>query len=296
MRIAPIFLIATFALIASFSSAATTKTLEKKAAPPLEEVNLYFRFMIVEHSKSRGDLNRFSATKEPIDAKDAVQDFSISLPNFSGESDQAAMQGTVVIGSEVWTFVNESIVKIGDGKLIVDTALHVKNGKQGKVEFITQEPYPTVKTIGNNQQNVVEFIKIGIEIDVKPQKVGDIVGTEVQVKVSEVMRQANEGDTVQVPVVTSRDTSTYIDLKMNQMEVLTELTTDKKLTVERGLPFLRNIPFLGPLLFSSFQDVTTQTKLYIVGGVTTADRKALRNFKEMKKVNQEEIDNHFPMK
>jgi len=276
-----------FLLMSVFSFADTTKTIDN---------GLYFRFLILEHSDARGDTNRFSINKEELNPDSKFQGFSISLPAITNASDLASIKGSLKIGTEVWTFINESIVNIGDGKLIVDAALNVNNKGEGTAKFISKEPYPTIKVAGNQLQRIIEFIEVGISIKVKPEIKGDKVESYVSVSVSEVMRQSEENNEFQVPIVASRDLETFIDFNFGEMEILSELTVDKKITLSKGIPFLRNIPWIGKILFTSSQKSITKTKLYIVGGVDMANKNNLKSFKKKMNESREDIEKTFPFK
>lgn len=268
----------------------TTNTLEKGS-------NLYYRFLIVEHSKSRGDLSRLGVSKTELDPNDTMQDLSISLPVISSATDLATMKGTVKIGSEIWTFVNEAIVNIADGKLIVDISIYVQDGNEGQAKYITKEPYPSIKVMGNHLQKVIEFIDIGVTIKVSPKIQDDnTVITKINTVVSEVLRESEEEGELRVPVVSSRDMSTCVVLHVNQLEILSELTVDKKVVLSKGIPFLRNIPILGKLLFTTSEDSSMKTKLYIVGGFMSDSNNRYDDFKEDLKTNKKEINKHFPFK
>ena len=275
----------------------TTNTITTKTETLEKGSNLYYRFLIVEHTNSRGDLSRFGVSRKELDPDEMVQDLSISLPVISSATDMATLKGTVKIGTEMWTFVNEAIVNIGDGKLIVDTSIYVQDGNEGQAKYLTKEPYPSVKVAGNQLQRVIEFIDIGITIKVTPKILDDnMVSTKINTIVSEVLRESEEEGLLRVPVVSSRDMSTCVALHINQLEVLSELTVDKKVVLSKGIPFLRNIPLLGKLLFTTSEDSTAKTKLYIVGGFMSDGSHRYDGFDRDYKTNKEEIRKHFPFK
>lgn len=268
----------------------TTQTVQTTQTTQTAKVNLKLTFIIVEYSKERGDTNRFTAKQESMDPGDTIQNFSVVLPAMGNGQDLSKITAALRVGDDIWTIENESIVRIGEGRLVVDTSMNVKDGEEGSVKLITKEPYNTVKTIGNNQQNVIEFIDVGVDIKAKPVILSNkSISSEIVLKLSEVMRESEEERNVHVPVVTSRDLNTNINFKVGQLELLGELAIDKKIKVRSGVPFLRNIPLLGPLLFSSFREQAVKTKLYIVAGIKYSDQSKMSDFQKMKDENLKEI-------
>ena len=204
--------------------------------------------------------------------------------------DLSTMQAILRIGDDIWTVTNESIVKIGEGRLVVNTSLSVKDGQEGAVKLITKEPYNSIKTIGNKPQNVIEFIDVGVDITAKPKILNEtMVNSDIDLKISEVMRESEEERNVHIPVVSSRDIQTNIDFQIGQLELLGELTIDKKINTSSGIPFLRKIPLLGPVFFSSFKEQVIKTKLFIVAGVRYSDQRRMESFEQLKQENIEKI-------
>ena len=270
-------------------SFATTKT------QPLD-INYNLTFIVVEQTNSRGDMNRFSVSQEALEPDSTVQSFSMILPNILSK-DLASITGVIKIGDSLWTFVDQSIVNISGGKLIVHTKINVKNGETGTAKLISKEPYKTIKVVGNTEQNVIEFIEVGITISAKPKFVDkNTVCTAIELKLSEVLRESGEERETTVPVTSLRDLTTSVDLTMMQLEVLGELSIDKKVNVEKGIPFLRNIPLLGKLIFSTTEDHYYQTKLYIVGGINPTNEADIENYKELRKEAEKLINKRFPLK
>jgi hypothetical protein len=278
----------------SFDKVSTkTSILDSRSTVPC---NYNFTFILVEKESSIGDVSRFSIGKKEIgDTGDTLQGFSILMPVLENIQEAAVIEATLKIGDNLWKIVNESIVKISDGKIVAHSDVFVKDGKEASTRMVSKEPYKSVKVAGNTEQIVIEFIDVGITVTVKPQRVGDFINTDLSAEVSEVLREADEHREITIPVTSSRDIRTNIDLIPGRLEVLSELTIDKKVTTKKGIPFLRNIPIIGTLVFTVHTEGVVSTKLYIVGGIIDK-QDGIRRFEEFRDDRSEEIKERTPFK
>jgi general secretion pathway protein D len=265
---------------------------EETAIPVLvPDSNIDISFFIVEHSEEEGSSHRFSADKVSASADATLQDFSMFFETIMLEREIGTIMGAFKIGDEIWSFTTRSVVKITSGRLIVNTKLSVRDKEKGSTELISKEPYRTTKVIGNKEQNVTEFIDVGVKIEALPIILpGGVVQTKMKMSISEVLRENDRSRETRVPIVSFRTVDTSMNFTPGQLELLSELTIAKKITVKSGLPFLRNIPYLGPLLFTHSSDEKVNTRLYIVGGVSAPQKDQIEKFEALKK--QIEEENH----
>ena len=239
---------------------------------------------------SRGDINRSSVQQTTNDPDQTLQDFSIILPSNASSTELSSITGVLNLGGDIWTFVNESILNLSSGRLVVNTKISVKDKGKGDTKLISKEPFDTVKVVGNTEQRVTEFIDVGVILSVSPVVMDEnTVQAEISVSISEVLKEPDQGRGTTVPVISTRDVNTMIDLQVNQLSILSELTVDKKINTESGVPYLRNIPLIGKTFFTSKKETVARTKLYIVGGVNTGNKKRLEAFNELRKENQKII-------
>jgi len=251
------------------------------------EQNITMSFFIVERMDSRGDINRTSVQRESNDQDQTLQDFSIILPKNASNTEMASITGVLNLGGDVWTFINESILNLNSGRLVVNTKLSVKDKGKGDTKLISKEPFDTIKVVGNTEQRVTDFIDVGVILSVSHVVIDEnTVQAEISVSISEVLKEPDQGRGTTVPVISTRDVNTMIDLEVNQLNILSELTVDKKINTESGVPYLRNIPFLGKVFFTSKKETVARTKLYIVGGVNTGNKKRIEAYNSLKKENE----------
>ena len=266
-------------------TAASAPVVAKPVASALApDSNIDISFFIVEHAEEEGSSHRFSADKLSGGADATLQDFSMMFETIMLEREIGTIAGAFKIGDEIWSFTTRSVVKITSGRLIVNTKLSVRDKEKGSTELISKEPYRTTKVIGNKEQNVTEFIDVGVKIEAQPIILpGGVVQTKMKMSISEVLRENDRSRETRVPIVSFRTVDTAMNFTPGRLELLSELTIVKKVTVKSGLPFLRNIPYLGPLLFTHSSDEKVNTRLYIVGGVSAPRENQIAEFEALKK-------------
>jgi len=125
------------------------------AVPLLKpDSNLNISFFIVEHTDATGNSHRFAADKVQASDGATLQDFSMLISTILPEREIGTVDGMFRIGDELWSFGVRSIVKIGYGRLIVNTKLAVKDKEKGSTELISKEPYRDIKIIGLREQTL----------------------------------------------------------------------------------------------------------------------------------------------
>lgn len=268
----------------------------KTTIPVLDkDSNLDISFFIVEHVDAMGNSHRFAANKVAASPDATLQGFSMLISTILPEREIGTITGMFKIGDEIWSFGARSIARINNGRLIVNTRISVKDKETGSTELISKEPYMTVKVIGNREQNVTEFVDVGVKIEAQPTILGNgMVHAKVNMSISEVLRENDTSRETRVPVVSFRKVKTAIDFVPGKLELLSELTIQKTVDMESGIPYLRNIPFLGKLLFSHTSRKRVNTKLYIVGGIAAPQEEKIKEYKALKK--QIEAENLKKMK
>ena len=270
--------------------AAPAPVVKKISGPALDaSSNIDISFFIVEHVEEEGNSHRFSADKLSGGANATVQDFSMLFETIMLEREIGTINAAFKFGDEIWSFTTRSVVKITNGRLIVNTKISVRDKEKGSTELVSKEPYRTVKVIGNREQNITEFIDVGVKIEAQPTILPNgLVQTKMKMSISEVLRENDRSRETRVPIISFRNVDTAMNFEPGKLELLSELTISKKITVKSGIPFLRNIPYLGPLLFTHSSAEKVNTKLYIVGGVAAPREDQLEKFEELKKQIEEE--------
>lgn len=256
--------------------------------------NLDISFFIVEHVDAAGNSHRFSADKVEASQGATLQGFSMLISTMLPEREIGEISGVFQIGDELWSFGTRSIALLDSGRLIVNTRVSVKDQETGFTELIAKEPYNTVKVIGNREQNVTEFIDVGVKIEAHPEVMDNgNVHAKTMMSISEVLRENDNSRVTRVPVVSFRTVNTSLEFKPGRLELLSELTIQKSMDMESGIPYLRKIPWIGKALFAHTSRKVVNTKLYIVGGVSLPQRDKIKEYEALRKLIEEENKSKF---
>lgn len=269
---------------------ALATALENAIFPVLEKgSNLDVSFFIVEQIDAKGNSHRFAANKVTASPDATLQGFSMLISTIMPEREIGTVTAMFKIGDELWAFGSRSIARLNNGRLIVNTRLSVKDQETGSTELISKEPYMSVKVIGNREQNVTEFIDVGVKIEAQPTILDNRhVHTKMKMSISEVLRENDTSRETRVPIVSFRKVDTSIDFVPGKLELLSELTIQKTIDTESGLPYLRNIPLIGKLFFSHTSKKMVNTKLFIVGGVGAPQEEQIKEYEALKKKIEDE--------
>jgi len=252
--------------------------------------NLEISFFIVERVDGQGKSHRFSANKVSSSPDATLQGFSMLISTILPEREIGDIAGMFKIGDELWAFASKSIALLNNGRLLVSTRLSVKDKQVGSTELISKEPFMTVKVIGNREQNITDFIDVGVKIKATPTILPTgLVQAQLKMSISEVLRENDNTRKTRVPVISFRTVDTTIDFRPGKLEQLCELTIQKTVDQESGIPYLRSIPYIGKFLFSHTSRQTVNTKLYIVAGVSAPREAQLKEYEALKKKVQEEV-------
>ena len=276
-------------VLALMSEHATTNVAKAEPAGFKKGENLDIHFFIVEHVDAAGNSHRFAADK--IDSSDGatLQGFSMLISTMLPEREIGEIIGVFQIGDELWSFATRSIALLDSGRLIVNTRVSVQDGGTGNTELISKEPYNSVKVIGNREQNVTEFIDVGVKIEAKPKVLDNgNVQANTKMSISEVLRENDNTRMTRVPVVSFRTVDTALEFKPGRLELLSELTIQKSIDFESGIPYLRKIPWLGKVFFAHTSRKVVNTKLYIVGGVSVPQRDKIGEYQELRRLIEED--------
>lgn len=256
--------------------------------------NLDISFFIVEHVDAAGNSHRFSANKLEASDSATLQGFSMLISTILPEREIGDIVGVFQIGDELWSFGTRSIAMLDSGRLVVNTRISVQDKETGSTELIAKEPYNTVKVIGNREQNVTDFIDVGVKIEAKPTVLenGDVHAV-TKMCISEVLRENDRDRKTRVPIVSFRTVNTSLNFKPGRLELLSELTIQKSMDRESGIPYLRKIPWIGKLFFSHTSRQVVNTKLYIVGGVSVPQQQKIKEYEALRALIKE--DNKMKM-
>lgn len=130
------------------------------------------------------------------------------------------------------------------GKILSQPKLMTLSGNEARIVIGTRYPYKASTTLnqsGGTAENI-QYVDVGIILHVTPQvntKSGTIV-MSLAPEVSDVVGFRNDA-----PIITSRQTSTVVEVADGKTVVIGGLLRDEDLKSRNGVPILREIPVLG---------------------------------------------------
>lgn len=249
---------------------------------------------IVELNHAIGNVNQLSINRDVADgSQNTIQDISITLPSLlTPDSNLGIIEGSFLTGESVWSFILKTIVKEGEGRIISDTFGVVNDGQTLTFDASSKEPYQSIKVIGNSEQLVIEFIDVGVKAKLVPKVKEGAVEVSFDFEISEVLREAEEKESIPVPVISVRHITTTLTVKDDELVILGGLDQEKKIIVESGIPFLRRIPLIGAF-FSSKERKRAKTHLYIIAKVSPIKEKDDKGYRKLREENSKEITPGF---
>jgi len=249
---------------------------------------------IVEVSSRFGDSYNLKTSQETL-SDQAIRNTSISLPSLlSPDSSLGIIEGSFVIGEELWKYTLKSIISNGSGRVICNTFGVSDDGKTLEFNALTKEPYQTSRVVGTLEQLVVDFINVGTEAKITPKINPDnTVNVVLEFKISEILKEKSEEKIIRnfiVPTNSERRIKTDVTLKSEEYIVIGGLDQEKKVKSKKGIPFLRRIPILGGIFFSSREEGFEKTRLYVIVNVSPINENDIKLYQGLKNENIEDFE------
>ncbi len=135
-----------------------------------------------------------------------------------------------------------------DTQLLANPKIRVKNKEKAKVHIGSREPVITVTINGDNRSDNVQYVDVGVKLNVEPDiRLDSTVVTKMNLEVSSISdRQPLESGTI-VFTITTTNAESVLTLKDGQRTVIGGLIRDDQSTTKKTIPLLGDIPWLGKL-------------------------------------------------
>ncbi len=182
----------------------------------------------------------------------------------------SAKQGYVSIGSvadDDYNVIVQFLKTVGTTNVLSRPRIAALNNEKAKILIGTKEAYITSTITGETdtglQSETVEFIDVGIKLNVTPTVIrDDYISMKIKTEVSIVKEYFETKIGSRVPIVETSEAETVIKVKNGSMIMIGGLIKKEKVSSGMGLPFLREIPVLG-FFFGSKLDSYKKTELVI---------------------------------
>jgi general secretion pathway protein D len=155
--------------------------------------------------------------------------------------------------------------QVGDGTLLANPRIRVKNREKAKVHIGEKLPvFTTTSTANVGVSASVSYLDVGLKLDVEPSvHLDDEVDIKVGLEVSSIVKEVSGPASSLAYQVGTRSAATVLRLKHGETQVLAGLINDEERSSANRLPGLGDVPLLGRL-FSSQRDNRNKTEIVLL--------------------------------
>jgi len=151
----------------------------------------------------------------------------------------------------------------GDGEVLASPKIRVKNKEKAKVHIGSREPVVTVTINGDQTSENVQYIDVGVKLDVEPSiQLDNTVVTKLGLEVSNVSERDTTSNGTAVLTISTTNANTSLTLKDGVQTVLGGLIRTSETTSTTTVPVLGDIPLLGKL-FTSYSKEKTKREILL---------------------------------
>lgn len=161
-----------------------------------------------------------------------------------------------------------------NAEILANPKIRVRNNEKAKVHVGSREPIITVTINDTQTSENVQYIDVGVKLDVEPkvQLDGTIV-TKLGLEVSNVSGREKTANGTAVITISSTTADTTLTLKDGEQTVIGGLIRDDNAVTKNKLPLMGDIPILGEVFNSTDK---TKTKREILLSITPHIVKSVR--------------------
>jgi general secretion pathway protein D len=138
-----------------------------------------------------------------------------------------------------------------DSEILANPKIRVKNKDKAKVHIGTREPVITVTTTGETSTDNIQYVDVGVKLDVEPTvQLDNSIVTKIALEVSSVSdRQTTANGSIALTITTTNAQS-VLTLKDGEQTIIGGLIRDDFTNTRNTIPFIGDIPIIGDLLTS----------------------------------------------
>jgi general secretion pathway protein D len=155
--------------------------------------------------------------------------------------------------------------QVGDGTLLANPRIRVKNREKAKVLIGEKLPiFTTTSTANVGVSASVSYLDVGLKLDVEPTvHLDDDVDIKIALEVSSVVKEVSGPANSLAYQLGTRSAATVLRLKDGETQVLAGLINDEERSSANRLPGLGDLPIVGRL-FSNQRDSHSKTEIVLL--------------------------------
>ena len=133
-----------------------------------------------------------------------------------------------------------------DAEVLANPKIRVRNKEKAKVHVGSREPVVTVTINDTQTSENVQYIDVGVKLDVEPTiQLDQTIVTKLGLEVSNVSGRTSTSNGTAVITISSTTADTTLTLKDGEQTVIGGLIQDNKSVTKNKVPLLGDIPLLG---------------------------------------------------
>ena len=144
---------------------------------------------------------------------------------------------------------------LGDSEVLSTPKIRVKNRGKAKVHVGTREPVITVTTTGETSTDNIQYVDVGVKLDIEPQiQLDNTVVTNLSLEVSSVTDKNTTANGSLALSISTTNAQTLLTLKNGERTVIGGLIRDDNTKTRKIIPLLGNLPLIGRLFTNHNKD------------------------------------------
>jgi general secretion pathway protein D len=152
---------------------------------------------------------------------------------------------------------------LSDSEILASPKIRVKNKEKAKVHIGTREPVITVTQNGDNFSDSVQYVDVGVKLDIEPNiQLDKTVETKLKLEVSQKIGEDTTTRGTKVLTISTTNAETVLTLKDGVQTIIGGLFEQQDTTSRTTIPFLGEIPLLGSL-FTNFGKNDTKREILL---------------------------------
>ena len=152
---------------------------------------------------------------------------------------------------------------LSDSEILASPKIRVRNKEKAKVHIGTREPVITVTQNGDNFSDSVQYVDVGVKLDVEPNiQLDKSVETKLRLEVSQVIDEQSTERGTKYLTISTTNAETVLTLKDGVQTIIGGLFEQQDTNSKRTFPLLGDIPLLGAL-FTNFENSDVKREILL---------------------------------
>ena len=206
-----------------------------------------------------------------IDFSNAGQGYSATFPPREGGSISpftVVLDRTLLGNSSNFRANVEALISNKAAEILSKPSVLVLDGRQTRIQIGQQIPITKTTDTQISQTKSVDYIPVGIVLNVRPRISED--GTRVTIQVETIISEtedrigASSGDIEAAPIINNRKVQSFVRVANNTPFIIGGLINEKKTENEGGVPILKDLPIIGRLFAISAEQRVKKEVIVVI--------------------------------